>query len=44
MRISEDVQETVRPMAGRVAMAAGAPIEAGTRVLTVEVHVTYALR
>jgi uncharacterized protein YggE len=44
IRISEDVQETVRPMAGRVAMAAGAPIEAGTRVLTVEVHVTYALR
>ena len=32
------------PMAGRVAMAAGVPIEAGTRVLTVEVHVTYALR
>jgi hypothetical protein len=31
-------------MAGRVAMAAGAPIEGGTRVLTVEVHVTYALK
>jgi uncharacterized protein YggE len=44
LRISEDVQEVVRPMAGRVAMAAAAPIEAGTRVLTVEVHVTYALK
>jgi uncharacterized protein YggE len=44
LRIAEDVQEAVRPMAGRVAMAAGPPIEAGTRQLTVEVHVTYALK
>ena len=45
LRISESVTQAIsrRPMAGR-AMAASVPIEAGTRTLTVEVHVTYALR
>jgi uncharacterized protein YggE len=42
--ISESVTEA-RPTAGPVrAMAASFPIEAGTRTLAVEVHVTYALR
>ncbi len=45
LRIAESVQDLMRPMStGRVAMAAAVPIEAGTRTLTVEVHVTYALR
>jgi uncharacterized protein YggE len=44
VRISESVQDMVRPMPGARAMAASVPIEAGTRTLTVEVHVTYALR
>lgn len=45
LRISESVQELARPMAGAArAMAASVPIEAGTRTLTVEVHVSYALR
>ena len=45
LRISESVDEVVvaRPMA-RAAMAGSVPIEAGTRTLTVDVHVTYALR
>jgi uncharacterized protein len=45
LRISESVMEAVgRPMAGRALAASSVPIEAGTRTLTVEVHVTYALR
>lgn len=45
VRISETVEDDVRPMVGaRKAMAANVPIEAGTRTLTVEVHVTYALK
>lgn len=45
LRISESVMEAVgRPMAGRAMAASSVPIEAGTRTLTVEVHVTYALR
>ena len=45
LRISEGVMEAVgRPMAGRAMAASSVPIEAGTRTLTVEVHVTYALR
>jgi uncharacterized protein YggE len=45
LRISESVIEAVgRPMAGRALAASSVPIEAGTRTLTVEVHVTYALR
>lgn len=45
LRISESVQDVVRPMAApRAAMAASVPIEAGTRTVAVEVHVTYALR
>jgi uncharacterized protein YggE len=45
LRIAESIQELMRPMAApRAAMAAAVPIEAGTRTLTVEVHVTYALR
>lgn len=44
VRIAEDVTES-RPMPiARQALAAGVPIEAGTRTLEVEVHVTYALR
>jgi uncharacterized protein YggE len=42
--ISESVGD-VRPMAmARTAMASAVPIEAGTRTLAVEVHVTYAIR
>ena len=45
LRISESIDEVVaRPMVGARAMAASVPIEAGTRTLTVDVHVTYALR
>src|SRR5262245_3327741 len=45
LRISESVMEAVgRPMAGRAMAASSVPIEAGTRTLAVEVHVTYALR
>jgi uncharacterized protein len=45
LRISESVMEAVgRPMAGRALAASSVPIEVGTRTLTVEVHVTYALR
>jgi hypothetical protein len=45
LRISESVQDVMRPMAApRVAMASSVPIEAGSRTLAVEVHVTYALR
>jgi uncharacterized protein YggE len=45
LRISESVEETAsRPFAQGRAMAASVPIEAGTRTLSVEVHVTYALR
>ncbi len=43
MRISESVSEA-RPSGPVRAMAASIPIEVGTRTLTVEVHVTYALR
>ena len=43
--ISEDVSGGPRPMPmARAAMAGAVPIEAGTRTLTVEVAVTYALR
>ena len=45
LRISESVEAAAsRPFAQGRAMAASVPIEAGTRTLTVEVHVTYALR
>ena len=45
LSISEEVQGGPRPMPlARSAMAGAVPIEAGTRTLTVEVHVTYALR
>jgi uncharacterized protein YggE len=45
LTISEDVSSGPRPMPlARSAMAGSVPIEAGTRTLTVEVHVTYALR
>jgi uncharacterized protein len=45
LRISENVEAAAsRPFAQGRAMAASVPIEAGTRTLTVEVHVTYALR
>jgi hypothetical protein len=46
LRISEGVVGDIgiRPMAGARAMAASVPIEAGTRTLTVDVDVTYALR
>jgi uncharacterized protein YggE len=44
LRISESVGE-MRPMgAARMTMAAPVPIEAGTQMLSVEVHVTYAVR
>lgn len=43
--ISEDVSGGPRPLPmARAAMAGAVPIEAGTRTLTVEVAVTYALR
>ena len=45
LTISEDVKSGPRPMPMARSAAAGAvPIEAGTRTLTVEVHVTYSLR
>jgi uncharacterized protein len=45
LTISEDVNVGPRPMAmARSAVAGAVPIEAGTRTLTVEVHVTYGLR
>jgi uncharacterized protein len=45
LSISEDVSGGPRPMPmARSAMAGAVPIEAGTRTLTVEVNVTYALR
>jgi uncharacterized protein YggE len=45
LSISEDVSASPRPMPmARGAMAGAVPIEAGTRTLTVEVNVTYALR
>jgi hypothetical protein len=44
LRISESIIEMARPMAAARSMAASVPIEAGTRTLTVEVHVAYALR
>jgi uncharacterized protein YggE len=45
LRISENIEEAAsRPFAQGRAMAASVPIEAGTHTLTVEVHVTYALR
>ena len=45
LRIAEEAGDTARPMPmARAAMAGAVPIEPGTRTLTVEVHVTYALR
>lgn len=44
VRISESIQDFVRPMPAARALAASVPMEAGTRNLTVEVHVTYTLR
>jgi uncharacterized protein len=44
LRISESVGEPHPMPGGRMAMKASVPIEAGTRSLEVEVHVTYALR
>lgn len=44
LRISESVGEPHPMPGGRMAMRASIPIEAGTRSLEVEVHVTYALR
>lgn len=45
MQIAESVNEPPRPVfATRAVGAAPVPIEAGTRVLTVEINVTYALR
>jgi uncharacterized protein len=45
LTISEDVSSGPRPMPmARATMAGSLPIEAGTRTLTVEVNVTYALR
>ena len=44
LRISESVIDMARPVAQVRTMAASVPIEAGTRTLTVEVHVAYALR
>jgi uncharacterized protein YggE len=44
LRISESVGEPHPMPGGRMAMRASVPIEAGTRSLEVEVHVTYALR
>ena len=45
MRISESVNEvSARESVSPRAMAASIPIESGTRVLEVEVHVTYALQ
>ena len=45
LRIAESVGDLQSPgPAGRMAMRASVPIEAGTRTLEVEVHVVYALR
>jgi uncharacterized protein YggE len=45
MQIAESVNEPARPVfAARASGVAPVPIEAGTRVLTVEINVTYALR
>ena len=44
LRISESAGEPHPMPGGRMAMKASVPIEAGTRSLEVEVHVTYALR
>jgi uncharacterized protein len=45
MQITENANEPARPVfATRAVGAAPVPIEAGTRVLTVEINVTYALR
>jgi uncharacterized protein len=45
LRISESVSEATAGFVGAPrAMAASVPVEAGTRVLEVEVHVTYALQ
>jgi uncharacterized protein len=45
LNISEDVNAGPRPMSmARSAVAGAVPIEAGTRTLTVTVHVTYSLR
>jgi uncharacterized protein YggE len=45
LRIAESVGDLHSPgPAGRMAMRASVPIEAGTRTLEVEVHVVYALR
>lgn len=44
LRISESMGEPHPMPGGRMAMRASVPIEAGTRSLEVEVHVTYALR
>ena len=44
LRISENMGEPHPMPGGRMAMRASVPIEAGTRSLEVEVHVTYALR
>ena len=44
LRISESMGEPQPMPGGRMAMRASVPIEAGTRSLEVEVHVTYALR
>ena len=46
LRIAEDVRAAFRPMAAAARTFSGGevPIEAGTRILEVEVHVTYALR
>ena len=42
--IAEGGSETGRPVFAARAAAGPVPIEAGTRVLTVEVNVTYGLR
>jgi uncharacterized protein YggE len=45
LQIAEGAGEVTRPVfAARAAPAAPVPVEAGTRVLTVEVNVTYGLR
>jgi uncharacterized protein len=45
LRISEDVRDVAGPMLQKNRVAMGAvPVEVGTQVLEVEVHVTYALK
>lgn len=45
VRIAEDVRTAYRPTSStRAALSAEVPIEGGTRLLDVEVHVTYALQ